>query len=113
METIGSEHQLTAPGVPWKARPTGTSIAVAPTKSNLSPCILSLCLRVSVVRSLQLPALVEEVRIDYLTRIAALGRRGGVDDGPVGQFRYLPGVVQVVVLPVGEAAVQHDITLGV
>ena len=34
-----------------------------------------------------------------------------VDDGEVGQFGHLPGVVQVVVLAESESAVEHDIPL--
>ena len=36
-----------------------------------------------------------------------------VEDGPVGQLRHLPGVVEVVVLAEREAAVEHDVLLRV
>src|SRR5262249_8563374 len=57
----------------------------------------------------QRPIFIEEPGGDDLSRIAVVGRRGGVDDRVIGNLGDLPRVVQVIVLAEGEAAVEHDV----
>src|SRR5690606_10193222 len=65
------------------------------------------------IRPLQLPLLVEEVGVDDLAGPAGVGFDPQIDDRPVGQLGGLPGVVEIIVLAVGEAAVEDDVLPGV
>src|SRR5580700_6273116 len=53
----------------------------------------------------QLPALIEEAGIDHGARRSGSRGRVEVEDGIVGQFRSLAGVVEVVVLAEGKPAI--------
>ena len=45
--------------------------------------------------------------------VRAVGRRPQIDNRPIGQLRNLPGIVQIIVLAICEAAVEHDIALRI
>src|SRR5688572_29174359 len=62
---------------------------------------------------LQPPSLVEEPGLHDLSRPSGTGGRVEVHDGVVRQLRALPRVVQVVVLPEREPAVQDYISLRI
>jgi len=60
----------------------------------------------------ELPALVEEAGFDHGARRAGGRGRVEVEHGVVGQLGHLTGVVEVVVLAVGEPAVDTTYRFG-
>ena len=61
---------------------------------------------------LELPAFVEEVGCDDLSRSLGVGGLGEVENGPVGELGVLEGVGAVVGLAEGGARVEDDVFLG-
>ena len=61
----------------------------------------------------QFPALAEEIGVSNFAWPSCVRRDGNVNDGPVGKFGNLSGIVQVVIFPVGKAAVEYHIALRV
>lgn len=57
----------------------------------------------------ELPVLVKESGVDDFSGAVGTGLFGKIDDGPVGEFGDLAGVVEVVEFTVGKAAVENDI----
>src|SRR2546425_231611 len=64
-------------------------------------------------RRLELPLLAEKSGVHNSARCARRNRQGNIDDRPVRQLRHLTSVVQVIVFPKGETAVEHDVALWV
>ena len=61
----------------------------------------------------QFPLFSEEISGGDAARGAGVGGLVEVNHGPIGQLRGLAGVVEVIVFPEGEAAVEHEVTLRV
>ena len=62
---------------------------------------------------LELPVFVEEAGGGYFAGVTGVGGSGDVDNGVVGEFGDLAGVVEVVVFAKGEAAVEDDVAVWV
>ena len=62
---------------------------------------------------LELPVFVEEAGGGYFAGVTGVGGSGDVDNGVVGEFGDLAGVVEVVVFAEGEAAIEDDVAARV
>src|SRR5262249_31419385 len=61
----------------------------------------------------QFPVLIEEIGVDDLAGVAAVGRSPQVDDRPIGNPWHLTRVAEVVVIPECKAAVEHHVPAGI
>src|SRR5262249_53732839 len=74
-------------------------------KTSFRACLFAPCA--------QAPRLIEKVSIDNLSGILRSGGSSQVDNRPVGKLRHLSGVVQVVVVPERETAVENYVSFRV